>query len=172
MPLHYNMNMSQMASLIFFKSVSAITKTLQVVCDDFHASTFTVLSCCFFLLSLFPVIHRYIGGLPCVVQCVLLNVVSILFHLSYSTQVCIYICMQYGDDSLSIQKNQVRTKGVCTPLKKFTVKYELGSTIKVSMIVKHFDFDDAMFSKNQLTTTSNSFFHIAQKMFTVPLPST
>ena len=75
-----------------------------------------------------------------------------------------YLHMQYSDDSLSIQKNQVRTKGVCTPLKKFTVKYKLGSTIKkVSMIVKHFDFDDAMFSKNQLTTTSNSFFHIAQK---------
>ena len=67
------------------------------------------------------------------------------------------------------------------PLKKFTVKYKLGSTIKVSMIVKHYNFDEAMlliyqnskfFSKYQLTTTSNSFFHIAQKMFTVPLPST
>ena len=50
------------------------------------------------------------------------------------------------------------------------------------MIVKHYNFDEAMLliyqnskffsSKNQLTTTSNSFFHIAQKMFTVPLPST
>ena len=68
------------------------------------------------------------------------------------------------------------------PLKKFTVKYKLGSTIKVSMIVKHYNFDEAMLliyqnskffsSKNQLTTTSNSFFHIAQKKFTVPLPST
>ena len=49
------------------------------------------------------------------------------------------------------------------PLKKFTVKYKLGSTIKVSMIVKHFDFDDAMFSKNQLTTTSKCFRYCTKK---------